>query len=184
MDHIEKQKTLIKQAKDGDSRAFDELYNMLYKPLFAFVFYKTRNNELSKDVCQEVFISWYKSLNTYKMTIKLENYLFLIATRLIINHSKKNTIEQLTDYQESLLIDESSKDIESLLIYKYDFEKIKSLMSELSSDQENVLILKYMLDKDNSEIADILDKNKDNIRQIEYRALSRLNTLYKEKYEK
>lgn len=118
------------------------------------------------------------------MTIKLENYLFLIATRLIINNSKKNKIEPLTEYQESILIDESSLNTESLLIYKYDFEKIKSLMSELSSDQENVLILKYMLDKDNSEIADILGKNKDNIRQIEYRALSRLNLLYKEKYEK
>lgn len=57
MDHIEYQKSLINRAKSGDSLAFEELYNTLYRPLFSFVFYKTKNKELSEDICQEVFVS-------------------------------------------------------------------------------------------------------------------------------
>ena len=183
MDHIEKQKDLINKAKSGDSLAFEELYNSLYSPLFSFVLYKTKNKELSQDICQEVFISWYKSLDTYQFSIKLENYLFLIAMRLIINNSKKKKIEHLNELTEENLPD-TKENIEDLLEKRYDFNIVKELITELSEDQQNVLILKYISDKDNSEIADILEKSKDNIRQLEHRGLAKLYNIYKEKYEK
>lgn len=117
------------------------------------------------------------------MSMKLENYLFLIAMRLIINNSKKKKSEHLSDTIEDTIVDESIN-VDKLFEIRYEFDIIQKLMPKLTEDQQNVLTLKYISDKDNSEIADILKKTKDNIRQIEHRALLRLNTLYKNIYEK
>ena len=133
-------KALILQAKKGDSQAFDSLYKMFYQPLFRFVLYKTKNRETSLDICQDTFLAWYKSLDTYIFDIKIENYLFFIANRLIINQSKKKVIYELSDEYEDILLDTNQKSIEEELDTKINFEKVESYFDNLTETEKDVLV--------------------------------------------
>lgn len=170
---------LIQSAKAGDKNAFNQLYSQLYTPLYRFVMSRTHNQEKTLDICQETFIKWYQSLETYEVKIKPLSYLMMISMRLIINDSKKKTTVELPENAEEYIPDESES-IEELLDFKGEIDKIQQLFEYLNEDQKNVLSMRYIADADTETIAEALDKTIVNIRQIESRALKKIRELYKE----
>lgn len=170
-------KTLVLQAKNGDSLAFDSLYNIYYQPLYRFVLYKTSDKELTLDICQDTFLAWYKSLETYVLDIKIENYLFFIAKRLIINNSKKKFAVELTeDLEESWSNNNQTLSLEEEIDISINFKEIEKSFEILNETEKDVISLKYISDRTNSEIAEIIGKNEVNIRQIEHRAIKKIKT--------
>ncbi len=174
---------LIEKAKNGDKNAFGELYNELYTPLYRFVLSRSRDKEKTLDICQDVFVRWYNSMDTYEAKIHPKSYLMMIATRLMINDSKKKSSVQLPEDADEFIADEAD-DIQDVLDFEADVAEIKDLFQYLNEDQQNVLNMRYVSDLDTETIAEALEKTAENIRQIESRALRKLRNLYKEKYAK
>jgi len=174
---------LIEKAKNGDKNAFGELYNELYTPLYRFVLSRSRDKEKTLDICQDVFVRWYNSMDTYEAKIHPKSYLMMIATRLMINDSKKKSSVQLPEDADEFIADEAD-DIQDVLDFEADVAEIKDLFQYLNEDQQNVLNMRYVSDLDTETIAEALEKTTENIRQIESRALRKLRNLYKEKYAK
>jgi RNA polymerase sigma factor (sigma-70 family) len=173
--------TLINQAKNGDSQSFADLYQHFYTPLFRFVKYRTGNHDMSLDICQEVFLNWYKSLNTYEIKIKPISYLMMIAMRLIINDSKKEKSLHLPEDVEEFLADESIIDQNIKFDFDLEINQIKKMFTELSEREQNLLALRYVSDADTSTIAESINISIENVRQIESRALKKLKLIIKNK---
>ncbi len=176
--------TLINKAKKGDKLAFSQLYNELYTPLFRFVRSRTGDHERSLDICQEVFLKWYNSFENYEIRMKPLSYLIMIATRIIINDSKKQNSVSLPDEAEEFIADENIVSFDINFDFNLDFNRIKNLFEELTENQKNVLIMRYISDADTETIAQTLDTNHANIRKIESRALQKIKELYELKYNK
>lgn len=174
---------LIEKAKNGDKNAFGELYNELYTPLYRFVLSRSRDKEKTLDICQDVFVRWYNSMDTYEAKIHPKSYLMMIAIRLMINDSKKKSSVQLPEDADEFIADEAD-DIQDVLDFEADVAEIKDLFQYLNEDQQSVLNMRYVSDLDTETIAEALEKTTENIRQIESRALRKLRNLYKEKYAK
>lgn len=174
---------LIEKAKNGDKNAFGELYNELYTPLYRFVLSRSRDKEKTLDICQDVFVRWYNSMDTYEAKIHPKSYLMMIATRLMINDSKKKSSVQLPEDADEFIADEAD-DIQDVLDFEADVAETKDLFQYLNEDQQSVLNMRYVSDLDTETIAEALEKTTENIRQIESRALRKLRNLYKEKYAK
>lgn len=167
---------LIELAKNGDKNAFGELYAALYTPLFRFVMSRSRDHEKTVDICQEVFVRWYKSLDTYEMKIKPLSYLMMIATRLMINDTQKKKSVMMPEDAEEFIADESES-FDSILNTQIDFDRIKEKFTELSVEQQIVIEMKYISDLDNKTIAEALEKTEVAVRQLESRALKKLRNL-------
>lgn len=174
---------LIKKAKNGDKDAFGQLYSELYTPLFRFVLSRSRDKEKTLDICQEVFIRWYNSMETYEAKIHPKSYLMMIATRLMINDTKKKSSVMLPEDADEYIADDAES-VENILDFEAEVGEIKDLFQYLNQDQQDVLTLRYVSDLDTESIAEALEKSTDNVRQIESRGLKKLRELYKEKYAK
>ncbi len=174
--------TLIFEAKNGNKESFSVLYNELYTPLFRFIKSRTRDHEKSVDICQEVFIKWYKSLDSYEIKMKPLSYLMMIGMRLIINDSNKKTSLSLKEEYEELIADESLISADISFDFNTDTENIKDLFQHLSETQQIVLTMRYVSDSDTETIAEALETTSVNIRQIESRGLRKLKELYLKKY--
>ena len=174
--------TLIFEAKNGNKESFSVLYNELYTPLFRFIKSRTRDHEKSVDICQEVFIKWYKSLDSYEIKMKPLSYLMMIGMRLIINDSNKKTSLSLKEEYEELIADESLISADISFDFNTDTENIKDLFQHLSETQQMVLTMRYVSDSDTETIAEALETTSVNIRQIESRGLRKLKELYLKKY--
>ncbi|HYG17850.1 MAG TPA: RNA polymerase sigma-70 factor [Ohtaekwangia sp.] len=66
---------LLKLFKDGDLKAFNTMFDRYWSSLYNVAFRILEDRQLSKDVVQEVFISFYEKAATVKVS-NLHGYLY------------------------------------------------------------------------------------------------------------
>lgn len=85
----EAERELVRQAQGGDEEAFGTLMRRNYEPVFRLVQSMLRDEHAARDVCQEVWISVWKQLGTFRGDAKFSTWLHPIATRRAIDHLRR-----------------------------------------------------------------------------------------------
>jgi RNA polymerase sigma-70 factor (ECF subfamily) len=80
---------LIRKARDGDRRAFDELVHRHLPQVWATVWRMLRHREDTEDVVQEVFITAHRSIAGFRGDAKFSTWLHRIATSRALNHLER-----------------------------------------------------------------------------------------------
>jgi RNA polymerase sigma-70 factor (ECF subfamily) len=173
---VQKLKNLIISAKHGDAESFEQVYTVLFTPLYRYTFSRCHDNELSNDICQQTFLNFYKALATYEPEKSPLAYLFTIAKRLLINHHDKNTVISFDESLFEIKEDESVDIIEDAHI-KQLAESINTYLPNLTSDEQDVIRLYFYSELSYKEISDIIEKEEVYVRKIKERALKKLRAL-------
>ena len=87
-------KELVKRLKNGDLRAFDELYKMYSSKLLYFTLGYVRSNEDAEDIVQEVFLTIWRKHKKIKEEHSFNSYLFTITFNAIKKYFRKKGIEK------------------------------------------------------------------------------------------
>jgi RNA polymerase sigma-70 factor (ECF subfamily) len=86
-------KDIILKFKEGDTEAFDTIYRKFSNKIYFFVLGITKEEPVSKDIVQEVFINlWEKSVYV-NQELNFENYIFTITYNAIRKYFRKKSIE-------------------------------------------------------------------------------------------
>ncbi len=160
---------LVKEAQNGDSNAYGELYDIFSQRLFNFLVGKTRHKELTEDLLHTVFLKAWSNLNSYiPGTAKFSTWLFQIANYTLIDYwrTKKDTIEiekidNLTQFASQI----EQKD-ENRFVWE--------AIDKLPEQQRSILLLRFKEDFTITEISQILKKSQVAVRVQQHRALSAL----------
>ena len=80
---------LVRQIRDGDSRAWDTLIARYEGRLLAFVERRLRDRAASEDVVQETFVGFLNSLPNFDEHRELQTYLFTIASHKLTDHLRR-----------------------------------------------------------------------------------------------
>lgn len=70
---------LIRMAKGGDERAFTEIFNKYWRPVYRFIFWRVRNEADAKDLTMECFEKAFASIKQFVPFFKLNTWLHEIA---------------------------------------------------------------------------------------------------------
>ncbi len=173
---------LVSEAKKGDKDAFATLFTMYYTPLYRYIISRSGDENLALDITQDVFLRWYESIDRYELPVSYNetsplSYLFTIAKRLLINNGiKKSAIAMPEDAAEFFASSDTSADVLSDI--RLGMDQINLLMPQLTDAERDFIELKYMSELENKEIALIMEKSVDALRQIEHRAIKKLRKLY------
>ncbi len=163
------EKKLIKRALT-DREAFGEIVDLYYKEVFRYIYKRTFDRELSKDLTQETFLRALKYLNSFKGKTLFIFYLLRIATNLINDHFKNE--KRLRDIKDKHLNSVSAKrDIRS---DSYDYSFMFDYLKKLPEIQQTAITLVYFEDKNIKEAAIIMGKSYAVTRIILHSALSNL----------
>ena len=76
---------LAKLAQEGDTKAFEELFERYKSPILNFIYRLIGNRETAEEVTQEVFIRAYKSLGIFDPKRSFSTWLYTIARNLAKN---------------------------------------------------------------------------------------------------
>lgn len=103
-------------SKKTDNK-YRKVYNQNYSLIFSILYKKTANVEDAEEICQEVFLTYYKNhLDIEKprqWLIKASNYEYLKFMR---NNNKKNNIDNIdNEYLEELYSDDK-EDLDTKII--------------------------------------------------------------------
>ena len=169
-------KKLILSAKQGDSTSFEQVYTQLFTPLYKYTISRCHDEEIAKDICQQVFLKFYKALPLYEPNKSPLAYLFTIAKNLMINHKEK---EDRISFDESLLENENDKSVDILeeSHIKLLAKSINEYLPSLTNDEQEVIRLFYYSELGFKEISEIIHKEEVYIRKIKERALKKLRIL-------
>jgi len=166
-------------------QALEEIMGLYGHEIKRLIFTYVKNQADTDDVSQEVFVTVYKKLHTFKGNSSLKSWLYAIA----INKSKDylrswnlrnlNLRKRLTEsFMRKSLKEESS---EELLLKDKESKALIQTIMELPLKYREVIILYYFKDLSTKEIAEILQVKDPTVRTRLRRARSRLKeTIRKE----
>jgi RNA polymerase sigma factor (sigma-70 family) len=164
---------LVRQAKQGDLLAYDELVRRYQERIYATVYHMTANHEDANDLAQESFIKAYRALNTFKGDSSFFTWVYRIAVNKTINflkQRKKRTLMSLNDLDFNA---EHDPDLVALISDKTPRrdlnlaelqEKLYEAMLKLSDVHRLVVTLHDVQGLSHDEISRIMDCNTGTVR--------------------
>ena len=81
---------MVEAIKASDHLAFKTLYYRYFEALFRFLWRQTHNEELAKDLLQELFSRVWKSRHHLDPQQPIKSYLYRIGHNLVIDHRRQN----------------------------------------------------------------------------------------------
>lgn len=99
----ETERELVRRAQAADEDAFGRLMRAHYEPVFRLVNSMLRDEHSARDVCQEIWLTVWKQLGTFRGEAKFSTWVHPIATRRAIDHlrSRKRWINRFIPFLTS-----------------------------------------------------------------------------------
>lgn len=162
---------LIKRIKDkGDKKSAGELVQLYYKDIFYYVFKQTKNEELSKDLTQEIFISVLKSIDRFDdKKASFKTWLYKIASNKIIDNYRSayykyvTVVEEIKDYMVGY-----DQGIEESLELKEDVSEILNTVNTFNTNLQQIFRLKIFGELTFNEIGVLLDMSESTVKTRYY----------------
>lgn len=163
---------LWKRIKAGETKAFNELYQLYADILFSFGMIYSKDRELVKDCIHDLFFDLFKYRKNLADNDHIRNYLFKSLKRKIQTpKTGKLTLvytEVIQEENEQKVATWTNEDVE---IQEENIEKIKKVIAKLSDHQQEVLNMRFQVGLSYQEIAKILDISVESVRTLVYRAV-------------
>lgn len=174
---------LIKLAKNGDKEAFSSLYKIYFVPIYRFIYLRVQNKSLAEDFTQTVFIKVYEAISDFRIENKTPlNYFFTVARNTIIDYWRKK--KDLTLENPNIIAKEGQVDmaenIHNIIQREEQSKILQNIIQYLTKDQQEIIILKFIDDLSTKEIAEIVGKTEEAVRQLQSRALKSIRSKLKD----
>ncbi len=166
---------LIIKAKKGDAAAFTQIYNLYFKRIYQFIYFRVSHKETAEDLAEDVFLKVYGKLSSLDSHNSFEGWLYQIARNIVIDYYRQKQATVAFDDLENTL--EYEKNIIDIVSLDQQQKVFLELLKQLAPEQQIVIKLKFLEDLQNSEIAEMLHKNEGAIRVIQFRAIAKLKEL-------
>jgi RNA polymerase sigma-70 factor (ECF subfamily) len=164
---------LVKAARGGDMRAYDQLVQRYQERIYATVYHMTSNHEDANDLAQETFIKAYSALKSFKGDSSFYTWVYRIAVNKTINflkQRKNKTSLSLNDLDFNIendpeLVAFVSENTPRRAIALAELQgKLNAALQKLSDVHRMVVTLHDVQGLSHEEIADIMDCNVGTVR--------------------
>ncbi|UAA37977.1 sigma-70 family RNA polymerase sigma factor [Paraneptunicella aestuarii] len=166
---------LIKKALSGNDNAWLKIVKRYEKAVYNYGIRMTGNTEDALDLMQEVFISVYRNLATFRSEGSFKGWLFRIASyRCVEFYRKKKPTQGLDDAPEQVCEEPLP---EQMLLMNQSNKQLIGALQQLPLAQRAVLELKFFGQFTFDEIAQQLDVPSNTVKSRLYSALEKLKQI-------
>lgn len=156
---------------------FAELYHQYFPRVFAYVYGRVRNVQLTEDLVADVFERAFVKVASLRSSDAFSTWLFTIARNMIISHARKHSRETIVDPEIIREIAPSAAGVESEILLREELRDIADLVRRLPQREQEIISLKFDAELSNSQIAEITGLNEPNVRVILFRSLRKLRQM-------
>ena len=180
MDNITE--NIIIEASEGNTEAFESIYKE-YSGFVYNVAYRVVNNiDEAQEITQEVFLTVYRKLKSFKFKSSLKTWVYRIAVNMAIDYARKKSREQdhTVLYVDNNKLNKTIDPVGENIEREQQEKTISTLLDALSPDQRVCIVLRSIEDLSYQEIAESLNININTVRSRLKRAREKLIALRKE----
>jgi len=154
------EKNLIRAAKGGSLKAFEEILFLYEKEIFGYILRMVNHYHDAQDLTQETFLKLYEHIERVDEEKSIRPWIYKIATNTVYDWLRKKK-----NRKEVFSIDNDANPFETMdtVLPYYTIEKqekrkeFQEMLSELKPTYRNVLTLFYQEELSYQEIARILN---------------------------
>lgn len=175
------EKTLIEQVKQGNIKAFNNLYYKYKDVVWTAAYFVVKNKDVADDITSVVFTkAWYKR-ETFVDNISLKMWLKTIATNSAIDYIRRTKKEQLNAYIDDdnsfIQVRDSENSPEEAMLASEKLKIVLGLIPKMKKKYRDVLT--YRIEgKSYKQIAELLGSNEIAVKSDLNKARQHLRKLY------
>lgn len=177
----EKEREVIAALKSDSQEAFNEIYSTYARRLYSYCYKFSRTAEDAEEIVQDTFVRLWNSRGKLKSDTNLNNLIFTISHRLVINAWHKRMLDP--KYITFLEIQEQvadSRRTEHAVEYDEFSWRVLSLMDKLPTTQRKIVQYAKMEDLPSKEIARRMNLSEQTVRNQLSLALKTLKSQMKD----
>ena len=144
---------LFERISMGDEEAFKELYELSYKPLYAFLLSLTQNAEDAQDLLQDTFVQVFNHSHKYQNKGNPMAWMMKIGKNLFLMQYRKNQNKQTASFEEleNMLGLDQIQNVEDRIL-------LEKIFSEVSSEEREIIVMHVVGGLKFREIAQVTGK--------------------------
>lgn len=173
-------KKLIQRAASGEEEAFAHIYDEFAEAIYKFVKFKVTDAEQAEDILQDIFVKAWQGIPKLPLTdLNFSAWLYTVAGNTVNDYFRRvyrrpQTVSLSPDFEIA-----SSHDTSRVAEATINTQHIRAALDTLSPDYKQVLELRFIQEFSVEETARILGKTSVSTRVLQYRALKKLEAIYK-----
>jgi len=159
-----------------EESTFTLIFKEYSKTLHNYLYYKTGNPGLSRDLTQEAFMRLWKNCKSVRYDTA-KGYVFKTAKNLLMNEYAHQKV--VLKFESNPTLSYTNQSPEYLLEEKELKERLERAIAELPEKQRVVFLMSRIEKKTYKEIAELLDISKQAVEKRMYNALDQLRQVTK-----
>jgi len=169
---------LLVRAREGDARAFEELYRRFSVPVFGFCMMRLSNRQAAEDATQEVFLKVGDATGSPVDNVKA--WIFTVARNVVIDFSRRKAATPEFAEMESVMDSIAHSNDETAFSALDVTTNVYIALRRLASRERQALIYREFQDWPSQRIAKELNLRPGNVDVILCRARAAFGTAYAE----
>ncbi|MBL8153853.1 MAG: sigma-70 family RNA polymerase sigma factor [Anaerolineae bacterium] len=169
---------LMMRARRGDKEAMRAIYQRYFSPVYNFIRLRVDDGPQADDLTSEVFVKLITAFHAGKAPRQsLRGWLFRVARNVLYDHfggGQKYTEEALEEWVPA---SQEDSDPEIRLLQLADSRRVRQAIERLSTDQQEVLVLRFAQGLSVEETADLMGKNVNTVKSLQFRAVNGLRKM-------
>jgi len=153
---------LMCRYRDGDVRAFQELYQRHHIGLYRFIAWRSPRQDWAEEIVQDSWINLHKARERYQPEASFRTYLYQIARNRLFDLLRQQPVSLATemvdeeqDWLASLVDDDANGDPEHNLQKKQQNKALHAALRRLPNEQKEALVLQQFNGLQLEEIAEL-----------------------------
>jgi len=169
--------SLLRRVAAEDRKAFETLYHLYYRRLFAYLFKVTRRGELVEEVLNDVMFAIWTSAGRFDGRSRPSTWIFGIAYHKALKALARQTVGAGDEPEREVAEPATSDGPESLLTRREVANTLGKALGALSPEQRAVVELTYYYELSYGEIAEIVGCPVNTVKTRMFHARRRLKNL-------
>jgi RNA polymerase sigma-70 factor (ECF subfamily) len=179
----------ISRCVDGDSLAFETLYNLHKRRVYAICLRMVGNPAEAEDLAQEAFLQLFRKISTFRGESAFSTWLHRLTVNVVLMHLRKKGIDEISldqepeeDAQETPKKQYGGEDIH--LVGAVDRVTLEKSIAELPTGYRTIFVLHDVEGYEHNEIADLIGCSIGNSKSQLHKARMKLRSILHGKQEK
>jgi RNA polymerase sigma-70 factor (ECF subfamily) len=165
---------LVIRFQSGDRAAFENLYLRYFNPVYSYLrVLFGHDTHSAEDVAQQAFTKVFAALPRYERRRQpFRAWLFTVVRNEALSQLQRSARSEITDPTRLArqLDDAGASPAHAETLEWLTDRELMLFVERLPLAQRQVLVMRYMLDLSMNDIAEILGRNLDDVRQLDFRA--------------
>jgi len=155
---------------------FSQFYKQNIDKVFRFIYLRVDKVETAEDITSQSFLKYWETNNNFKAIIKNpQAFIYQVARNQIIDfYRQKNRKPISLEELKEKGIEISQTSFAFKIELSFEMESLKKALQRIKPAYSEAIIWHYVDDLSTKEIAQILNKNENNVRVLIHRALEAL----------